>query len=52
MQPQRRLEVRQLLTECIGQPGEPPAHHPNGEVLPLDVMGDVLDQANFLLLGF
>jgi hypothetical protein len=37
MQRQGRLEVRQLLAERIGQAGEPPAHHANGQVLPLDV---------------
>jgi len=39
VQRQGRLEIRQLLREGVRQPGEPAAHHPDSEVLPLDVTG-------------
>ncbi len=37
MQRQGSLEVRQLLAEGVRQPDEPPALHPDGQVLSLDV---------------
>lgn len=37
VQRQGRFQVRQFLAERIGQPGKPPAHHADGQVLPFDV---------------
>ena len=37
MQRHCRLEIRQLLTEGVGQPGQSAAHHADCQILPLHI---------------